>query len=937
MKKSILLLLFAAISIPTLFSQQDKRALNHDDIESWKRITETLVSPDGKVLAYKTEPWRGDTELFIYSSKGDKISSFKNASSASFTQDSKFLVFEILPETDKVRELTLLKTKREEMPLKGMGIYDIGKNSLSTTERLRGFSLAEKWSGWIAYQVEPAIAKKDEKPAENGETGNSQSKGKKESAKNGYTLFLLNTSNSEIVSFPFVTSYSFAKESAKVIFSSTGDDNGFDKGVYLYGFENGVLSPVFKGDGEFKQIVISDNGLQAAFLFSGDGKRSGSEYSLYSWSGSGEAEKIADSSSSFLLNGWEISANGRLQFSGDNNRLFFGTSPIMPEKDTTILEDEYPVVDIWHGTEGVLHTVQVVSKNRDLRKSWMAVIDLKSKKVMQLGTPEIDDITLIEDGNSDFVLGITNLPYQLQSMWEGGPDHYDMYLINMVTGNKKIIKKDIRANVQASPGGKYLTWYDYLLESMFTYEITTGKEYRITSPDKIVVAQELNDIPNLPGPYRPTGWLDNDEKLLLNDRYDIWIVDPANRSEPVNMTINGRTTKTGYSNISFDREKRFFSVGEDMLLLGFNEVTRESSYFSLKAGKADVPKKIMGGAYSLSSPVKAKNSSTLVYSKETFETFPDLWVSDLSFKKSVRVSNANPQQAQFTWGSAELYSWTSLDGLSLEGLLYKPANFDPSKKYPMIVNFYEKSSEGLYNHRIPELHRSTVDYHYYTSNGYVVFNPDIYYTTGYPGEDAFNCIMPGITALIAEGFVDKDHIGAQGHSWGGYQVAYLATRTDLFAAIESGAPVVNMFSAYGGIRWASGLNRSFQYEHTQSRIGATIWESPLRYIENSPIFTMDKVTTPILIMHNDSDGHVPWYQGIEYFTSLRRLQKPVWMLNYNGEPHWPQKLANKKDFQIRMAQFFDHFLKEKPMPIWMKEGIPAIKKEYELGYDLVEK
>jgi dipeptidyl aminopeptidase/acylaminoacyl peptidase len=237
---------------------------------------------------------------------------------------------------------------------------------------------------------------------------------------------------------------------------------------------------------------------------------------------------------------------------------------------------------------------------------------------------------------------------------------------------------------------------------------------------------------------------------------------------------------------------------------------------------------------------------------------------------------------------------------------------------------------------MPEIGRSTIGYHYYTSNGYLIFNPDVYYKEGYPGEDAFNCVMPGVTAMIATGFVDKAHIGAQGHSWGGYQVAYLATRTNLFAAIESGAPVVNMFSAYGGIRWGSGLNRSFQYEHTQSRIGKSIWESPLRYIENSPLFTLDKVNTPILIMHNDDDGSVPWYQGIEYFIGLRRLGKPSWLLNYNEADHWPTKLRDMEDFQKRMAQFFDHYLKEKPMPKWMKEGIPATQKGIDMGYELME-
>ena len=323
----------------------------------------------------------------------------------------------------------------------------------------------------------------------------------------------------------------------------------------------------------------------------------------------------------------------------------------------------------------------------------------------------------------------------------------------------------------------------------------------------------------------------------------------------------------------------------------------------------------------------------LLYIPErTSVVFPDYLVSDLSFATEKRVTDANPQQKDFLWGEAEAVRWVSLDGREVEGLLYKPAGFDPEKKYPMIVNFYEKSSSELYRHRIPEPGRSTIDYHYYTSNGYLVFSPDVYYTEGYPGQSAYNCVMPGIMSLIERGFVDEKRIGAQGHSWGGYQVAYLATRTTLFAAIESGAPVVNMFSAYGGIRWESGLNRSMQYEHEQSRIGGTIWQAPQRFWENSPLFSADKIETPILIMANDQDGAVPWYQGIEFFVALRRLGKPVWLLNYNGEPHWVDKAPNRKDFQMRMAQFFAHYLKDEPMPEWMEVGIPATDKEFTLGY-----
>jgi dipeptidyl aminopeptidase/acylaminoacyl peptidase len=323
----------------------------------------------------------------------------------------------------------------------------------------------------------------------------------------------------------------------------------------------------------------------------------------------------------------------------------------------------------------------------------------------------------------------------------------------------------------------------------------------------------------------------------------------------------------------------------------------------------------------------------MIFAKENFQSFPDLHYADLGVQRSKRVSNANPQQAERRWGTCELYEWTALDGQRLQGLLVKPEGFDPKRQYPMVVNFYERSSDELHRHDAPAPGRSTINYPYYASRGYLVFSPDIPYRTGYPGESCYNAVVSGVTSLIDRGFVDRGRIGVQGHSWGGYQVAYLLTKTNIFKCAESGAPVVNMFSAYGGIRWATGLSRMFQYEHTQSRIGGTIWEYPMRYYENSPLFSMDKVQTPVLILHNDADGHVPWYQGIEYFTALRRLGKPAWLLNYNEEPHWPVKLQNRKDFQLRMSQFFDHYLLDKPMPQWMQRGVPAVEKGIRQGLD----
>jgi dipeptidyl aminopeptidase/acylaminoacyl peptidase len=264
----------------------------------------------------------------------------------------------------------------------------------------------------------------------------------------------------------------------------------------------------------------------------------------------------------------------------------------------------------------------------------------------------------------------------------------------------------------------------------------------------------------------------------------------------------------------------------------------------------------------------------------------------------------------------------------LQGVLIKPADFDPKKKYPMIVYLYERLSDTVHDFRNPGPGQN-VNPSYYASNDYVIFLPDIVYKVGYPGKSAMNCIMPGVEKLVKMGFVDEKAIGIQGHSWGGYQIAYMITQTNKFKAAAPGALVANMFSAYNGIRWGPGIPRQFQYERTQSRIGGTPWNSTKLFMENSPLFYVDKVQTPVLMIHNDGDDAVPWYQGIEFYLSLRRLGKEVYFFNYNGEFHGLRKRQNQKDYSRRMKEFFDHKLKGAPAPEWMQKGIPYLQRERE--------
>ena len=282
-------------------------------------------------------------------------------------------------------------------------------------------------------------------------------------------------------------------------------------------------------------------------------------------------------------------------------------------------------------------------------------------------------------------------------------------------------------------------------------------------------------------------------------------------------------------------------------------------------------------------------------------------------------------RAAYTWGTSELIEYTNADGQKLRAILTKPENFDPTKKYPLMVYIYEELSQGLHSFNNPGVGHS-INIPRYVSNGYVMLRPDIVYTTGYPGEAAEKCVIPAVNTVVDMGFIDPKRIGIQGHSWGGYQITHLITRTNLFAAVQAGASVSNMISAYGGIRWQTGMSRAFQYEKTQSRIGAPPWDAPLQFIENSPIFWVKKIQTPYLTIHNDEDDAVPWYQGIEFITALRRLGKEGYLFNYNGERHGLRQRDNQKHWTVHMDEFFDHYLLGKPRPEWMDTGVPYLER-----------
>ncbi|MDP4710496.1 MAG: prolyl oligopeptidase family serine peptidase [Saprospiraceae bacterium] len=892
----------------------DKKMLDIPDFDVWQSISHTHIASQGEYIAWVEKTDLGDPTLKVYHTQTRQTLSFERGDQPAFSPDGQSIVFARKAPRALTRQLQRAKTAPDKMPGDSLVIVHLPSAAQQTYPDLKSMEVPQQWDNWVVAKV-------------NGKD--------KAYGKNAFRLLVKPLNRDTAFFLDQVTHYSLAETTEVLFFAARQQEPSQQAGVYRFQGTTGAVQPVHLAKNACQQLSSSADGTQAAFLLEADTTKS-EQLHLHHWQlQSNQTRLLPAHDPSFLPEQWLISANGRLRFSPNGQRLFFGIAPELPEQDPQLLDEEIVQVEVWHYNDARLYPQQKVELSADKRKSYTCLYDIPADKFLQLGSTELPDILTGKDGDAEVALAYTDLPYLRETSWEGGPAKKDVFLINLRTGAKTPVANKLRGNPMLSPDARYVYWFDVVASAWFAYHIQTQQLRQLTGEETSIFYDELNDSPDYPSSYGLAGWTDADAAVLIYDRYDIWQIDPSGATKPRNLT-GARKDKQVMRYIRVSPEEKSIPKAGPWLLHLFDEASKAEGYVELQP-QSGTKTLLQKGDYKLSRrPLKAKNADHWVFSLEDYQQFPDLRYSK-NLRESTQISRANPQQEDYQWGSIELVSWTSLDGEVLQGLLVKPDNFDPNKKYPMIVNFYERSSDGLHNHRAPVPNRSQITYAFYASRGYLVFNPDIPYKIGYPGESAFNAVVSGVTHLLDRGFVDKDRVALQGHSWGGYQIAYILTRTNMFRCAESGAPVVNMLSAYGGIRWGPGVSRQFQYEHQQSRIGGTIWEYPVRFMENSPIFTLDKINTPVLIMHNDEDAAVPWEQGIEFFTALRRLDRKVWMLNYNGEPHWPVKRQNRVDFQYRMMQFFDYYLKDAPMPRWMESGVPAMEKGIRQGFEYTDR
>jgi len=949
----------------TCFVYGQKKPLDHSVYDDWQNIGSRKISNDGKWIAYAVDVQEGNSNLFLYSVKNKNAQPFPRVSKVEFTNDSRFAILQIRPLYKDIKAVKDKKLKQNKLTKDSLAIVDFSSGKTEKIPNVKSFKIPEKGHSYVAYLLEN-IKDKSSDDASDKEDGDE----KKDDDKNAKPLQLVvrNLLDGKSTMYDNVSRYEFSKNGKQLVFvtqkpeekagkdkkekKDSLDDHSVAKKdadkskpkkyalqtVQVVNLQSGTVDKISEMEGDFSQLSFDEEGNQLAFVGTSSAKNDLVKwYQLYYFNFKAKKEEAIGNDHSQMKKNWVISENRLPKFSKNGKQLYFGVAPKPIAKDTAMIANDHAVVDIWSYKDDYLQTVQLKELKNDLKKSYAAVMQTeKPGFFVNIEQEDLDTLRLVNEGNAEFTLGITSFNNRIPTQWEGATKK-TYFLVDNKTGARTEIIQNLNGAVYVSPLGKYVVIFDREKGKWLSYNVKTKETLPLNNDVKVSFVDEEFDMPDFPGSYGIASWTDRDESVIIRDRYDLWEFFLNGSKKPRNITNGfGRKNKLTFDTYDLDKDVKSINRKSTIYLSAFDNISKANGIFKTSIHSDTDPVKIkMENVWGYRTLQKAKNAEEYILVKESYTDSPDIF-STSDFSSQQKLSNTNPQQRLYNWGTDELVNWTTPKGNSSTGVLFKPENFDPNKKYPMIVYFYEKLSDNLNRYVAPAPTPSRLNISYFVSNGYLVFTPDISYVDGFPGESAMEYINSGVEKLKQNSWVDGSKIGIQGQSWGGYQVAYLIAHTDKYAAAWSGAPVVNMTSAYGGIRWSSGMNRQFQYEKTQSRLGKNLWEAPDLYIKNSPLFTIDKVKTPVVIMSNDKDGAVPWYQGIEMFSALRRLGKPSWLLNYNGDDHNLMKRQNRKDIQIREQQFFDYYLKGAKAPLWMTKGIPAVQKGKEWGFELTD-
>jgi dipeptidyl aminopeptidase/acylaminoacyl peptidase len=921
------------------------RPLTFEDLMKFRQIQNASISRDGAWVAFALVPDRGDGEAVVRSTASDTRFRIERGEDPVISADGFWVAAAITPTLEEREKAKAKRDKNgagkndDDKPKKGLSLLDLRTGSEQRVEEVEAFAFSDS-GRWLAFKHYEEKAEPDKDSGEDPEEA-AEEKDKDEKKKEpelGTTLKLRDLATGEDVTIEHVSEFVFAEQAPILIYAVSAPE-GEGNGVFARRLDGKGAAESTLHQAEnwlYTHLEWAREATHLAFVAAVvDDEGEAGDAEIWVWRGDGEAERMA--SRDDAPDGWTVPSKNELRWSRDGKRLFFGFKPIKEDQDDKDKgddeSDDAPFdpydfdalldkreVDVWHWNDPRINSNQKERwEEHEADRVYRAVVHLKSGRVVALADLEMPQVLPSE--NPRFALGGSDVPYLKEITWDGR--FSDLFVVDLKSGERHEVARRVASgrsrSGSLSPDGRLVIFYDD--GHWHLYDVKKRELKNVTAGIGVSFANEDHDYPMDPPGYGLSEWLADSSAVFIYDKYDIWRVATDGGMPTCLTTGEGRKQDTVFRVIDLDPDEETFAPDGRLLLEAYHDLEKHDALYSIGPTGGELRRLYGTGKHSLGVIAKAEKTDRILFTRERYDEFPDLWTSNVGLEEPKRLTDANPQIADFAWGSAELVEWSSADGIPLQGILIKPGNYDPDKRYPVLVYYYRFFSQrlNLFNEPVVN-HRPS--FPVYASNGYAVFLPDIRFEVGRPGFSATKCLVPGVQKLVDMGIADPDAIGLHGHSWSGYQTAFVITQTNIFAAAVAGAPVTNMTSAYSGIRWGTGLARQFQYEKSQSRIGGSLWEKPELYIENSPVFFADRIDTPLLIEFGDEDGAVPWYQGIELYLACRRLGKNCIMLQYRGEPHHLKKYANKLDYSIKMKEFFDHWLKGEPAPGWMTEGVP---------------
>ncbi len=885
--------------IPILLSAQTAspgRPMNIDDLMSMRTLRNPMISGNGVWMGYDAWPDRGNGEAVVKEIAGRRSYTIPNGEKPVFSADGAFAAVTIKPDV-----IALENAKPVDRPKPGMAYFPTSTGVMTTLTDVKSFRFtgdSRRILVWMAA-VKPGS-------------------GWRKTV--GSTLEIRSLTDTTLTRMPFVSAMA-VDSLGKQLFLAIADSSGKGNALIRLSLADGRVDTLHKAAfTRYDQLAWNETSSSLAFL-----------------SATEDDDQAAESATLHVLTGdlrtfaspmasRYIPLRNSLRWSDRGERLFFGTKPLAEKpktepkrgswtaenfKDPEFIRDDRGL-DIWHGDDPLIKPNEIKTASQRRNRSFLTVWHRDADRMVALADSTLPMVTVPSNGR--VAVGMSNVPYQKEISWFGSAN--DVSIVDLSTGARTPVLQRHSGGAQLSPSGNWLIYFSG--GHWHSFHTTTGVRRNLTEGVRTSFADEDHDTPDEPGGYGIAGWLENETRVLIYDKFDLWAFDPASGTL-ANVTRNGRSERLQYR-IERTDDKPYLAVNLPVLLTGYHDLRKTTAFYELRMERPSVTL-LADDSKKLTFVAKAGNADVVLFTRESYNEFPDLWSADLRFRNRTKRTDVNPVMKELAWGNSQLVEWSSMDGTPAQGVLITPGGWTPGTKLPVIVYFYE-----LFSQRLHEFNALAVNHRpsfpYYASNGYAIFLPDVRYDLGQPGYSSTKFIVPGVQKLIDLGIADPKRVGIHGHSWSGYQAAHIITQTNLFAAAIVGAPVSNMTSAYNGIRWGTGLARQFQYEQQQSRIGRTMWEARDLYIENSPVFFADRIQTPTLIMFGDQDDAVPWYQGIELYLAMRRLDKDVIFLQYHGEPHHPQRYANKMDYTIRMKEYFDHYLKGLPAAEWILNGEP---------------